>query len=106
MAEFINQHVERLSHTADDHKIVYRYFNNCGVEDVEAIASNLNDLREDRNESDYKLRSDRFKNENVASLLFMKASTAFNSFESIVQSSKQRKRVVEGIRKHRETTNS
>ena len=106
MAQFIEENIERLSQTAEDHKKVYRYFNNCGVKDIVTIASNLNDLREERNESDYRLRSDKFKNQNVVSLLFMKASTAFNSFEDIIRSSKRRKIIVKAIRKYKQATNS
>jgi uncharacterized protein (UPF0332 family) len=106
MAQFVNENIERLSQTAKDHEKVYYYFNNCGVEDVEIIASDLNDLRDERNDSDYKLHVDKFKNENTVSLLFKKASISFNSFENIVHSTEQRKRIVEGIRKYRETSNS
>ncbi len=106
MAQFVNENIERLSQTAKDHEKVYYYFNNCGVEDVEIIASDLNDLRDERNDSDYKLHVDKFKNENTVSLLFKKASISFNSFENIVRSTEQRKRIVEGIRKYRETSNS
>jgi hypothetical protein len=105
MAQFVNENVEGLSHSAEDHNKVYRYFNNCGIGDLEAIASRLNDLRADRNESDYRLHSDKFRNQNVASLLFMKARTAFNSFESVTQSSKRRKHIVKAIQKYKQGTN-
>ncbi len=38
MAQFINENVERLSQTAKDHEMVYYYFNNCEVEDVETTS--------------------------------------------------------------------
>lgn len=106
MAQFINENVERLSKSAEDHKKVYHYFNNCGVVDIETIASDLNDLREDRNDSDYKLHSDRFKNQNVTFLLFKKASLAYNSFEKIIKSSKRRNHIVKCIERYKKVTNS
>lgn len=106
MAQFICHNVEPLSQTAKDHENVYRYFNNCGVADVETIASNLNDLRDERNDSDYKLQLDRFKDQSAVTLLFKKASIAFNSFESIIQSSKRRKHIIKGIRSYKQATGS
>ena len=106
MAGFIEEHVGGLSKTAADHKKVYYYFNNCNIDDVETIASNLNDLRDERNESDYRLDSDKFNNQNAVSMLFMKASIAFASFEKIMQSSKRRKHLLRGIRQYKKATNS
>jgi uncharacterized protein (UPF0332 family) len=106
MAQFICHNVEPLSQTAKDHENVYRYFYNCGIADVKTIASNLNDLRDERNDSDYKLHSDRFKNQSTVTLLFKKASITFNSFESIIQSSKRRKHIIKGIRSYKQTTGS
>lgn len=106
MAQFINENIERLPQTAKDHEKVYYYFNNCGVEDVESIASDLNDLRDERNDSDYRLHVTKFKNEKTVSFLFNKASISFNSFENVMQSSEKRRRIVEGIRKYKEMTNS
>lgn len=106
MAQFINQNVEKLSYSATDHENVYRYFNHCGIEEVETVASDLNDLRDERNDSDYKLYLDKFNDQFMVSLLFKKASIAFNSFEKFIQSGKQRNRIVEGIRQYKKITNS
>jgi len=106
MAQFIDQNVEKLSYSAEDHKKVYRYFNNCDIQDVEIIASDLNDLRDERNDSDYKLHLDKFNNQVIVSLLFKKASIAFNSFEKIIQSGKKRKHIVKGIQRYKQTTHS
>ena len=106
MAQFIDENVEKLDQTANDHKRVYFYFNNCEVEDVKTIASALNDLREDRNESDYKLRSNRFKDQHLVSFLYKKASKAFNSFEKIVENSERCTNIVKAIRKYKQATNS
>ena len=106
MAQFIDKNVERLSHAAEDHKTVYRYLNNCGIEDVETIASNLNDLRDERNDSDYKLHLDKFNDQFTVPLLFKKASIAFGGFEKIIQRSKQRKYIVKGIQRYKQTTHS
>lgn len=106
MAQFIRDNVEPLSQTAKDHQKVFHYFYNCGVENVETIASDLNDLRDERNDSDYKLHLEKFKDQFNVSLLFKKASIAFNSFERIIQSSKQRKHIIKGIQKYKQATNS
>lgn len=105
MAQFINENIGGLSQTAEDHKKVCYYLSNCDVDDVEIIASGLNDLRDERNDSDYKLHIDKFKNQNTVCLLFKKASIAFTSFENIMQSSKRRKRVIKGIQRYKEATN-
>ena len=106
MAKFIRDNVEPLSQTAQDHENVYRYLNNCGVDDVETIASSLNDLRDERNDSDYKLHLDKFKDQYTVPMLFKKASIGFNSFERIIQSSKQRKLIIKGIHNYKQTTGS
>jgi len=106
MARFIDENIEKLSRSAKDHEKVYYYFSNCGIDNVEKIASDLNDLREDRNDSDYKLHLDKFKNQVIVSLLYKKANLAFNSFESIIGNSKKRKRIAKGIQRYKEKTNS
>ena len=105
MAQFINGEVETLSKSAKDHKKVYHYLYNCGQDKVEQITSDLNDLRVERNNADYKLDEDRFDHLN-ASLLFKKASMAFNSFISIVGSRKRCKSMVRGIQEYKKRTNS
>ncbi|MBN1972459.1 MAG: hypothetical protein JW787_02375 [Sedimentisphaerales bacterium] len=37
MAAFIDENVEPLSKTANDHVNVYRYYNNCGVDYVQIV---------------------------------------------------------------------
>lgn len=106
MAQFICDNVGPLSQTAKDHEKVYCYFNNCGVDDVQIIASSLNDLRDERNDSDYKLHLDKFRDQYTVCILFKKASIAFNSFESIVRSSERRKHIISGIRSYKQATSS
>ncbi len=105
MAEFINNNVEKLPQSAEDHKKVYHYLYNCGIEDVETIASALNDLRDERNDSDYKLHLDKFDNKH-SSTMYMKAKLAFNSFESITKSRKKCTNVVKGIQRYKNKINS
>jgi uncharacterized protein (UPF0332 family) len=106
MAQFIDKNIEKLSHMAEDHTTVYQYLNNCGIEDVEIIASNLHDLRDERNDSDYKLHLDKFNDQFTVSLLFKKASIAFDGFEKIIQRSKQRKHIAKGIQRYKKAINS
>ncbi len=104
MAQFINKEVEKLSHSAEDHEKVYRYFNNCGLPNVAIIASDLNDLRDGRNDSDYKLNL-RFDS-NEATLMYFKARTAFNSFVSFAQNSSDCKNMVAGIKLYKTKINT
>lgn len=106
MVQFVDKNIGGLSWTANDHKKIYRYFNNCGIEDVEKIASDLNDLRDDRNDSDYKLHLDRFKDQTLVTFTFIKARRAFNSFEELLQNSKKRNQIVKAIREYKKITNS
>ena len=100
LEQFINNNVEQLSHSAEDHKKVYRYLYNCGIEDVEVVASNLNDLRDERNDSDYKLSLDKFDNKH-SSFMYEKAKIAFDSFENITRTRKNRTKVVNGINRYK-----
>jgi len=105
MAGFIENNVEPLSKSAGDHQKVYRYLSNCGIEEVEGTASSLDDLRGDRNDADYKLRLDRFRDANTVNLLLAKARCAFNRFEAAIGSHKGRNCVVIGIKQYKATIN-
>lgn len=106
MAQFVEENVGGLSRTAEDHKKVYHYFYNCNIDEIETIATDLNDLRDERNDSDYKLHVNRFCNQYEVSMLFMKASIAFNKFEEIVKSNKRRKQLIKRIHQYKKATNS
>lgn len=106
VAQFIDRYVEKLSKSANDHKKVYRYLYYCGNTDIEEIATSLNWLRDERNDADYKLGLDKFDSSFMVPLLFSRASIAFNSFEKIIQSSKQRKHIAKGIQSYKKAINS
>ncbi len=106
MADFINEQVETLSQSAEDHKKVYHYLYNCNLEEVKVVASSLHDLRFDRNASDYELRLDKFNDPNLVSLLFKKAEIAFNDFENIIRNGSKCRRIVKGIQQYKQKINS
>jgi len=105
MAQFIEEHVESLSHAAGDHEKVYHYLYNCGIAEVETIASDLNDLRDERNDSDYKLHLNKFS-DNYTVTMWLKAKTAFDSFENLINSRKKRESLAKGILRYKHRTNS
>jgi hypothetical protein len=105
MTKFVDEKIGCLSHKAEDHEKVYRYFNNCGVIKIATIASDLNDLRDERNDSDYDLKLHKFDG-NYTTLMYSKARIAFNSFVSFTENSKNCRKIVAGIRLYKTTTNS
>jgi hypothetical protein len=105
MSQFIEENVSQLSHSAADHKKVKHYFFHCGVKEIEDVASSLDDLREERNSSDYKMTVNKFT-PNTVVLLYKKAEIAFDSFERTMQSSAKRKKILKGIRLYKQKTNS
>ena len=102
LAQFVDQYIEPLSKTAKDHEIVYRYLHNCEVDDVEDIADNLDDLREERNDADYNLEENKFIDDpNVAALVCLKARTSFGAFEIVLRDRRKQKRIKEGILRYK-----
>lgn len=102
--QFIEKHVHRLPKGAESHKKVYMYLNNCNLATIRDIAGDLNDLRDDRNDADYELNIDGFKDVNFVTLLYSKAQLAYNSFETFSKNSKNRKRLVRGIAEYMNKT--
>jgi uncharacterized protein (UPF0332 family) len=101
MRGFVEKNVEPLPKKDEVHKTLYLYFYHCTVSEIAPIATVLNDLRTDRNESDYDLESDRFKEPNTVVLLFAKARNAFNTFEKIISAQDNRKHIINGIHKYK-----
>ena len=85
--------------------MVYHYLNNCGVENVQDIAISINSLRDNRNDADYKLDSDRF-DENCANIAFIQARSAIQGFEKAIGNAKGRQAIIEGINSYKQRTNS
>lgn len=106
MARFVEEHIGRLSHSAADHEKVVFYFNNCQVADVPDVASALNDLRNDRNRSDYRLDDDQFRSQPAVAFLYKKAEVVYNKFGELVKSSGCRKQIVRQIQEYKRKTNS
>ncbi|MGA2916771.1 MAG: hypothetical protein ABSE89_12175 [Sedimentisphaerales bacterium] len=101
MAKFVVDNIERLPKIATDHETIRRYFNNCMMPEVKELASNLNDLRGDRNDSDYDLKSNRFQDPFIVNLIFKKAEITFNSFERITTKKENKERIVSDIQAYK-----
>jgi uncharacterized protein (UPF0332 family) len=101
MRQFIDKNVERIPKNADAHGKVHNYLFNCNISEVKLLAMDLNSLRTERNDSDYDLVSDRFKEPNTVVLLFFKARNAFNNFEKIVSTPDNRRHIMKGIQKYK-----
>jgi len=94
-----------LSRSAGDHEKVYQYLYNCGVDNVKVVASSLNDLRDQRNDADYKLNMNKFEVNSVV-LLYKKAGIAIQNFENAIQNAEGRRSVIQGIKSYKIRTNS
>jgi len=104
--QFVEQYVHKLPKGAESHVKVYRYLNNCGLEEVVEVAGDLNELRDDRNDADYELNIDDFKDVNFVTLACSKAQLAYDAFESFSKNSKNRKKLVRGIREYMNKINN
>jgi len=105
-SRFIERNVHQLPKGATAHAKVYQYLNNCGVPEIAEVAGNLNDLREDRNDADYDLEIDKFKDGNLVMLVYLKAQQAHEIFEAFCRNSKNRQKLVRGISEYRKKTNN
>jgi len=101
MASFIEAHGERMPKSDSKHETVRKYLFECGISEVRKLSTDLHDLRRDRNEADYDLKSYRFTEPNTAPLLFFKARRAFNSFRQIIKNGNKRKRIMNGIEEYK-----
>lgn len=99
--QFIEKHVHKLPKGAESHKKVYLYLNHCNLVKVQDIAGDLNDLRDDRNDADYDLSTDKFEDSNVVNLLFAKARASYNDFQDFVSNANNRKKLINGIAEYR-----
>ncbi len=88
-----------FTNTPEDHRKIYYYFHNCGVEEAEDIASGLNVLRQKRNDADYNMNATGFDSKNCA-LLYLKAKISINKFDKI-----DRRALLEGIKEYIRKTN-
>lgn len=100
MAQFIEPNFPKaLSHSAKDHTTIYESLYNCGNEDVEVVASDLHDLRAERNAADYNLELNTFV-ENHANLMYIKAKLAMKTFQKEIGTAKGQQTIIEGIKSH------
>jgi hypothetical protein len=105
-SQFVKPNFPRnFSGEAKDHDTVHKYLHNCGVEDVELVASGLRDLRIERNAADYDLELDRFEG-NHANLMYLKAKVAMQTFEKVTGNADGRRAIINGINSYKQQTNS
>ena len=105
-AQFIDRNIEKLPKDASAHKKVYYYLFESKIEEMVDLAGSLQDLRNDRNASDYNLEEDKFQNPNMVVLFYRKGQMAFNSFETFIQNRHRRKRLIKSIQQYKQETNS
>jgi hypothetical protein len=105
-AQFIRPYFPNvLPRAAEAHKKIYLYLFHCGIEDVELIASDLDDLRTERNDADYQLNLVKFVGKH-ADATYKKASRAIQNFEQVTASEETRKAIINGIESYKKLTNS
>ncbi|MGA2678046.1 MAG: hypothetical protein ABSF37_01955 [Sedimentisphaerales bacterium] len=93
------------SRYAKDHDTIYKYLYNCGVEDVELLAGDMHDLRDERNAADYDVESNTFGNKH-ADAMYKKASRAIQKLEQATASEEGKKAIIKGIESYKKLTNS
>jgi uncharacterized protein (UPF0332 family) len=104
--QFVRQYFPAvLSRSAEDHEKVYAFLNHCGVDAIVQVASDLNDLRDQRNDADYKLDLDKFEGFGVG-LLYKKAGIALQTFEMVIGTAKGRNAIIKGMESYKKLTNS
>src|ERR1700724_3476603 len=64
-SEFLNGIGCEVRKDAKGHELAYTYLNNCGDAPLMSAAFNLDNLREQRNDADYKLNKPQVENESV-----------------------------------------
>lgn len=102
---FLENNGHPMEKNASDHTKARQYLGNCGVEDVEAVARDLDNLRTERNHADYDLNREEFKNQFVVIKNFLTASAAYEKFSNATSSRKKRAKISRGVLTHRKKTN-
>jgi hypothetical protein len=102
---FLENNGHSMTKTAEDHKKAYLYLGNCGVEDVEVVASDLDNLRIERNHADYDLNCEEFKNPLVVIKNYLTASAAYENFLNATNTRKKKENISKGILAYRRKTN-
>lgn len=106
LRQFLMQNEVRVCKTPQAHTEVYRCLYNCGVDEVQRVASHLNDLRSQRNSADYDIEGKKFGDPNTAALAFLKAQKAYQSFKDIISRGTNRRRITQGVQEYKRKTNS
>jgi uncharacterized protein (UPF0332 family) len=65
-----------------EHQRMVRYLKNSGIDDAKYVGEQMNDIREKRNNADYKLSDSSF-NKNTCDLYCSKAETLFDQLDSM-----------------------
>ena len=82
--DFLNSKGIKLPAAAQAHEKAQQYLFNSGVDEAEDLADELDNLRKNRNDADYELRTPRFTyDKKNCVLIYVKASLFFEQFEKI-----------------------
>jgi len=99
MSNFLSDENFELGKDERRHKKIYIYLHNCGIEEVEEAASDLDDLRNQRNRADYEMNINCQRRD--AEFVFCKASEAYEVFSRYINSPELRAKLKNGILKYR-----
>jgi uncharacterized protein (UPF0332 family) len=100
--DFLNTNGITLPKAAQAHEKAQQYLSNSGIDEAADLADELDNLRNNRNDADYELRSPKFSyNKKNCGLVSAKAGMFFERFAKLSQS-----KLVTGIEEYRRKTNN
>lgn len=106
LKQFLRDNQISVVNTAVAHEQVYNYLFNCGTGEAQTVASDLNDLRDDRNDADYELGDSKFEDTNEVNLMYMKAKAAYKEFQQLITNREVRRNIINGVKDYKKKTNS
>ena len=66
----------------------------------------MHDLRIDRNDADYQLDLNKYRDSHQAISAFIKARTAYSSFQKSIANKETRSKIIYGVEKYKKNTNN
>lgn len=92
----------KLPEAAQAHAKAHQYLSNCGIDEAEELADDLDNLRKNRNDADYELRSPKFfYDKKNCGLVSAKAVLFFERFDKI-----NPQNLIKGISDYKKKTNN
>lgn len=100
--DFMTANGIKLPSAAEAHEKAQQYLSNSGIEEAEDLADDLDNLRRNRNDADYELRSPKFSyDKKNTGLVSAKAMLFFSNFDKL-----NRINLVKGILEYKKKTNN